>query len=389
MKRLVPTAVAVLCLALSASPVAAHHHGSGGNAGDLDPTWQGTGWSTTSFPGADSLADGVAVGRDGRVVAVGGTSDGTTEDFAVSRYNADGSLDTSFGSGGRVTTDFKGGADFATGVALVRGGLVVVGYTAASDGTVSLALARYQVDGSLDPSFGGSGEVVTSISGMDFARAVALSGHHIVVAGSTASGANGDDFLVARYNLDGTLDSGFGGHGWVSTDFNGADDQANAVLVTGRDILVAGTARGTSNDFALARYRGDGSLDPWFGTGGKVETDFSGGNDAANALDEQHGRIVAIGSAAGAADADMAAAVYDWRGHPDRHFSGDGMATMDLGKDEAGFGGGFDRNGAVIAGGNSADSVGAFAVVRWTASGDPDPRFGGGTGHVVTPIGGD
>src|SRR5205823_5199649 len=139
-------------------------------------------------------------------------------DFAVARYNADGSLDTTFGSGGTVTTNFGPGAtyDDADGVAIQSDGKIVVAGTCNRGGSDNVfAVARYNADGSLDSTFGSGGTVTTDFGlggSDDSAYAVALQPDgKIVAAGATYLGGVPGDFALARYNPDGTLDSTFGG----------------------------------------------------------------------------------------------------------------------------------------------------------------------------------
>jgi len=215
---------------------------------------------TTDFGGSD-YGFSVALQPDGKIV-VAGYAGG---DFALARYNSDGALDTSFGSGGKVTTDF-GGSYHPDGfsVALQPDGKIVVAGYAGGD----FALARYNSDGALDTSFGSGGKVTTDFGGSDAGYSVALQPDgKIVVAGYA-----GLDFALARYNSDGALDTSFGTGGKVTTDFSGGRDVGYSVaLQPDGKIVVAGYA---GVDFALARYNSDGALDTSFGSGGKVTTDF-------------------------------------------------------------------------------------------------------------------
>ena len=226
-----------------------------------------------------------------------------------------GNLDPTFGSAGKVTTDFAGGSDLAFGVALQPDGKIVAAGTATRGATIfsDFALARYNPDGSLDATFGSGGKVTTDFTGnFDQANAVALQPNgKIVAAGSTGDGTS-HDFALARYNPDGSLDATFGSGGKVITDFTGGSDQAFGVaLQPNGKIVAAGTAHtGTILEFALVRYKKHGGLDPSFGSGGKVTTDFTGSNDVAGGVALQPDRkIVAVGHA-GTANSDFALARY-------------------------------------------------------------------------------
>src|SRR5262249_22737625 len=158
-----------------------------------------------------------ALQTDGKLVAVGyTTSVWGSQDFALARYNADGTLDTTFGTGGKVTTDFSGGNDLAYGVALQTDGkIVAAGDTTSGGGGKNIALARYNANGSPDTTFGSGGKVTTDVSGTDdVANDVVLqSDGKIVVAGYTITGGGKERFAVVRYTVSGSLDTSFNGTG--------------------------------------------------------------------------------------------------------------------------------------------------------------------------------
>jgi uncharacterized delta-60 repeat protein/uncharacterized repeat protein (TIGR01451 family) len=220
---------------------------------------------TTAFGDGSAVARGIALQADGEIVAAGNTD----IDFALARYNADGSLDPSFGSGGRVTTDFAGGSDIASDLVLQAGGKIVVAGTAVVGSSEDFALARCNADGSLDPSFGSGGKVTTDFSsgfvgGTDEASGVAVQGDGKIVAAGRADLAGSTGFGLARYNPDGSLDPSFGSGGKATTDFGGGFAAAFGGIVLQADskIVAAGiTAAGGSFDFALARYQDEPVVD--------------------------------------------------------------------------------------------------------------------------------
>lgn len=155
-------------------------------------------------------------------------------DFALARYNPDGSLDTGFGNNGKVTTKIFDGNDYAEAVAIQRDGrIVVAGRAAPSSGTMDFAICRYDPDGTLDPSFGNSGKVVIDASfpaGLsDAAPGLAIQPDGKILV----TGRNGADrFGLVRLHNDGSLDTGFGASGKVSTDFEPAFDSPEAIATT-------------------------------------------------------------------------------------------------------------------------------------------------------------
>jgi uncharacterized delta-60 repeat protein len=280
--------------------------------GSLDTTFGTNGKASTDFNGGSDVGYSVSLQSDGKILLSGEADKNAfnTKDFAVSRYNSDGSLDTSFGTNGKVTTDFTGGDNTGYSSTVQSDGKVVVaGY--ARDSTASrndFALSRYNSDGSLDTTFGTNGTVTTAFDPKPNANSsgssvTVQSDGKILLAGSYGlfTSSNGTDFALSRYNSDGSLDNTFGTNGTVTTDFNGKDDSATKVIQQ-RDgkILVAGKANNSSgdSDFALSRYNSDGSLDTTFGTNGKVTTDFNGRADlVTSATLQSDGKIVVVGSA--------------------------------------------------------------------------------------------
>jgi len=317
----------------------------------------------------DEGADVIAVQSDGRIVMVGHSSawgSGTGYDFALARYNSDGSLDTSFGTDGKVTTDFGSSYDHANGVAIDADRRIVVVGASFQSTSYDFALARYNSDGSLDTSFGTGGKVTTDFnSSYNYAHGVAIDGGKIVLVGRT-----GDDFAVARYNSNGSLDVTFGGDGKVTTDFGGAFACALDVAIDGGKIVVAGCSRqgGTGEDFALARYNSNGSLDTTFDGDGKVTTDFGGSVDVANGVAvDAAGKIVVAGySYQGEAglQTDFGLARYNADGSLDTTFGTGGLVTTDFGFNDTACGVAIDGDGKIVLGGHSRYD---FALARYEA----------------------
>ena len=261
--------------------------------GTLDTGFGTGGTVVTEFgTGGPSEAFSVKVQANGGIVAVGNSG----ADFALARYNGDGSLDSGFDGDGKVTTDFAGGAATAFDVALQSDGKIVAagraGYNYPANAS-DFALARYNGDGGLDTGFDADGRVTTAFADADVIGGVRLQSDGKIVV----SGFSDFDFALARYNPTGTLDSGFSGDGKVTTDFGSGtlDRSSDLALQSDGKIVVAGISQA---DFAVARYNLDGNLDGGFGTGGKVTTDVASGFfDTASAVALQSdGKIVASGN---------------------------------------------------------------------------------------------
>jgi uncharacterized delta-60 repeat protein len=350
--------------------------------GTLDATFGTGGKVTTDFGGFTAIAQCVAIQADGKIVAGGRFYTGPVSDFALARYNSDGTLDITFGSGGKVTTDFMNGSlDEADGIAIQTDGKIVVAGSSNLGTTVDFALARYNSDGTLDTTFGSGGKVTTGFIGViSTAHCIAVQADgKIVAAGSTAITLTGSDFALARYNSDGTLDITFGSGGKVTTDFYGADDVVFgiAVQVDGKIVAAGFSWTGDSSrwDFALARYNSDGTLDTSFGSAGKVTTDINnnGSRDSASGIAIQaDGKIVAVGTSAPIDDGwHFALARYNSDGTLDATFGSGGKVTTDFnsGSDDFASGISIQADGKIVAAGSSAYAD--FALARYIGSNTP------------------
>jgi uncharacterized delta-60 repeat protein len=367
--------------------VAVGHGGPGGTGNDfalarynpngsLDKSFSGDGKQTTDFGGDNDEAAGVALQADGKIIAVGFTQNfGAPGNFALARYNPNGTLDTRFSGDGRQTTDF-GGSDGAGGVALQPDGkIIAVGFGGAGG---DFALARYNPNGSLDTSFSGDGRQTTDFGGSDQAHGVALQADGKVVA----VGGDGNDFAFARYNPNGSLDPSFSGDGRQTTGFGGSDDRASGVALQADGKIVA--VGGDGNDFALARYNPNGSLDTSFSGDGKQTTNLGfGAGDAAATLRQPDGKIVAVGNAGN----DFALARYKANGSLDKSFSGDGRQTTNFGGlGDVATGVALQGDGKIVAVGSGGPGE-DFALARYNANGSLDTTFSG-DGKQTTDFGG-
>ena len=201
----------------------------------------------------------MAIQANGKILAVGGVTFEEFGDFALARYNPNGSLDPSFSGDGKQTTD-RGAPDFANGAATqANGKIVAVGLAGGGPTDDDFAVSRYNPNGSLDPSFSGDGSQRTDFGGFERANGVSIQADgRIVAVGLAGRVATGLDFALARYNPNGSLDLSFSANGRQRTNF-GSRDEANGVAIQADGKIVAvGRSFGTDGtaDFALARYLG-------------------------------------------------------------------------------------------------------------------------------------
>lgn len=284
--------------------------------GSLDLTFDTDGKVTTSIGTNHDYANAIAIQSDSKIIVVGDYYVGiSNDDIAVVRYNANGSLDPLFDGDGKVTTIMSSGIDGAKSVVLQNDSKILVGGFATVGSNTDFAVLRYNSDGSLDVSFDTDGMVINPIgTGKDEGSALALqSDGKIILVGKSIVGAN-ENFAVARYNTNGSLDVTFDTDGKVTTAFGTGDDNANALaLQTDGKIIVAGnTDNGSNNDFAVACYNSNGSLDVSFDTDGKVTTAIASAADEANAVAIQSdGKIVVAGYSYNGSDYDFAVVRYN------------------------------------------------------------------------------
>ena len=284
------------------------------------------------------VAYAVAIQPDGKVVAAGIT--GYT-DFAVLRYSESGFLDNSFGNGGKVITDFGIGHDEANAVAIQPDGkILVAGGAERAEDHFDFGLARYNANGSLDTSFGIGGKVMTPIGqNNDRAYAIAIRPDgKIIVAGLSLNDQNLNEFALVRYNADGSLDTSFDVDGKVVTPSDGPGDasiRSIAVQPDGKIVAAGYVLQKTAGFpilFALNRYNIDGTLDTTFGIGGKVVTDVGGGGRAFSVAIQPDGKIVAAGGGSiPTVNEAFTLARYNSDGSLDASFGGDGRVLTAVG----------------------------------------------------------
>jgi len=354
--------------------------------GDLDSSFGTGGIVTTAIGSGDDTATGVVAQPDGKIVVAGTSNNGSNKDFAVARYKPDGTLDTSFrpSGTGKVTCDFRENDDVCNGVVLQGDGkIVVVGYS--SDGTRNdFALARFNPDGSLDTGFGqaGTGKVVTTGLGADSeALAVVLQADGMLVVAGVVSGAD----AVVRYHDDGTIDDGFGSGGLLRYGMPGGHYSSAvfgvSIQADGRIVVTGyGSAQFYPVGVHTARIDADGQrLDPDFPAPMMVSNSFIG---RAVAL-QSDGRIVV-------ADSGFNLLRLNIGGTLDTGFGGTGIVGTSIGiGSSAAKGLVLQGDGRIVAAGysyNGNTGFNDFAVVRCNPDGSMDTGFHR-TGKVTTHIG--
>jgi uncharacterized delta-60 repeat protein len=372
--------------------------------GDLDPTFDQDGKVFTDFTARRDRSVDIAIQPDGKIVVVGAANTGGSDArFAVSRYDENGELDTTFGGDGKVMTNFTSYWDGASAVAVQPDGKIVVAGEAGWRGSVKhpdskFAVARYDSFGVLDTTFSGDGKVMANLSSReDFALGVAIQplDGRIVLAGG--DGRSGGQIAIARLHPGGALDATFGSYGWVTLNVTAGDERVDDVVIQADGkLVVAGTVDyfSPAARVVVARFTAGGSPDPTFSGDGRTAKNLTPSFDGAFglAIQPSDGRIVVVGQAGGGDRGKIAVLRFQMNGAPDGTFAGgDGVAStnltprLDYADDVA-----IQADGKIVA-------VGAvryygpdprFAVVRYSAAGALDTTFSD-DGKVTTDFGSD
>ncbi|WP_165688549.1 hypothetical protein [Solilutibacter tolerans] len=312
--------------------------------GVLDTTFGDQGIVRTDFSGGnDAIYADPVIQPDGRIVVAGSTARAGNINFALARYDANGALDTSFGSGGKVELDFVGGSEWINGVAIASDGKIIVAGPAQAivNQAVNFAVARFNANGSIDTSFGQGGKNSHEVprynnsDAEDIPSDVALLADGKILLSGGISGRVG----LMRFAANGQIDTSFGAGGHVvapNTSFWETGIRMD-VASDGR-VVVAGYSDTTeigSHDFIITRFMPDGLVDASFGTGGKISTNFASLNDRGYDVKVMpDGRIVAAGMAGfdhWSGRDNFAAVRYLANGQPDTAFGFNGRAYYEIG----------------------------------------------------------
>ncbi|WP_375478733.1 DUF4347 domain-containing protein [uncultured Nostoc sp.] len=362
--------------------------------GNLDTTFGIGGKVITDIGGSDT-AYSVAIQADGKIVVVGETYN-SNGNFAVARYNPNGSLDSSFGNSGKAITDFANQSDRAYSVTIQPDGKILTAGITYNDNQTDAALVRYNSNGSLDTTFGNGGKVVTNFEGKnEWIKSIAVQPNSKIVVGGYLNpndGSLNNDFILIRYNSDGSLDTSFGNGGRILTSISdGQDGIASILIQPDGKIVVTGNAMNNNGDInsILARYNSNGSIDTNFGTNGKVITDFPGRYDFGNSVALQSdGKIVVAGSTGEiGSNGDFALARYNSDGTLDANFGSGGKVVTDISSNDAGQSLAILQNGKIVVSGftqNGSDRR-DFALAVYNSNGSLDTSFGD-SGKVITPV---
>lgn len=361
--------------------------------GNLDSTFNNYGFTVTPVDFSSQGAS-VALQSDGKLIVAGTSYNNSTGNkLGVVRYNVNGTLDATFNGTGIVTLPVSSGLREAKSVAIQSDGKIVVAAFSYVSG-YNFGLARFNIDGTLDTTFNGTGIVRTMIGTGSGANAVAVQADGRIVAAGYSNDGTHANFAAARYNADGSLDQTFNGGGTVTTSIGSGYSGASAVTVRsdGKIILAGDADEAGRAVFAVVKYTADGVLDTSFGGTGIVVTAVGPSWDVAYAVAAQpDGKIVVAGETFRNQTSfyDFGVVRYNDDGTLDQTFSGDGMVNTPIGQySDSATSVAVQPDGKIVAGGyfdrnfNYDDS---FAVVRYLPNGSLDNSFGN-NGKVTTTI---
>lgn len=264
-----------------------------GQSGQLDPTFGTNGYTITLVGEGSNEAKDLVVLPSGKILVTGRADNGAFNDVVLLRFNQDGTLDNTFSFDGVVITDIENHDNSLSLVAHDNGKITIAGH----DGPGSLFLIRYNEDGTLDNSFGTTGKLLLSPGGETGSlEGLELDVDGKLVATGFLSGSTNYDFAVMRFNPDGTLDNTFSFDGMVTTDFDGASDQAKDVKIQpdGKILVVGNVFQGQAG-IGLIRYNTDGTLDTGFGTNGKVVTTYGSYDYGESLALQPDGKAIVVG----------------------------------------------------------------------------------------------
>jgi uncharacterized delta-60 repeat protein len=350
--------------------------------GIVDTAFGTNGQSTQNFAttanGYDSVYN-IAVNSDGTFLAVGYVAG--SANFVLVKYLRTGELDTSFGTAGIVSTDFAAGNDDAKSVKVLSNGSILVAGTAQnSNGDSDFAIAKFTANGVLDTSFGSGGKMLTDLRGTgrpDDLSAMSVSPTGAITLVGYSRGIT-IDWGIARVTAEGVLDTTFSTDGIVTLDFSSAQSDAKAVeSLSSGSVIVAGyteNAVSGATESVIVKIDSTGNLDSAFGVGGKVISDFHSYSEEIKSLS-----ISASGSIFAAIDGvDFHVVKYLPNGVVDTTFGTAGLVRTDFlnGTDPASSVQVLFDGSVLLAGGASMNTGYDFAITKYTTLGILDTTFG-------------
>lgn len=333
--------------------------------GSLDTSFGGNGKATIGLTGLRVSFSSVALQPDGKIVAVGDAYAIPNSSMFIARFTATGQLDTTFNAIGFMKLSLSPyHGDSASAVKIQPDGKIVVGgcsYTLSiSNYNYDLVVLRLHEDGQFDTSFNGSGYSMAHVTeGQDNSESMTLQDDgKIILVGSGRSGSD-TDFIAVRFNTDGSLDQTFNGTGFVVTPVGTGDDMGRGVAVQpDGKIVVTGDAMDSVSRMALVRYNADGSLDTSFTGTGKLISPIGLTASGWSVVAQADGKVVVVGERKEGTKYDLLISRYNSDGSADLSFNGTGYAAPQIQNGSHAYGLTLQRDGRILVTGYADRHVG-------------------------------
>ena len=343
--------------------------------GALDNSFSGDGITTFDL-GGGVRGRSVAILPDGKILTAGIHGGATTQDFLIVKFNSDGTVDMTFGSNGRVETDFASSIDITNKIHITPDGkIVLTGLVVSTTGDMDFGAARYNADGTPDVTFDGDGKVTFDlVNDDDRCNSSALQPDGKLLLFGKVTIVGDTDFAILRCNVDGSLDNTFGTNGIVLTDFGTTDDYGMSIALQSNGKIIA---TGITDRFSSApklgvvRYNADGTLDNTFGTGGIASLTVGNGmyQNSNYPVIQSDGKIVISGASTTSGSDDITLVRLSPNGSLDNTFGNNGVVTTDIGENSnASSSIALQSNSKILVGGNAFpndDGIGVFTLSRY------------------------
>lgn len=373
------------CLTISATIFAQN--------GRLDYTFNLSG-KVISEPQKGNVCSATAVQPDGKIIIAGSGSHNNVGGYFIARYNQDGSQDISFGNKGSVVTPVKANAGSFQSIVVMSDGKIIAGGYSAVSTLVDIVIMRFNADGSLDNSFGQNGMIQKNISKYAYVNDMIVQPDgKILITGNKKDSKNDiKTSFVVRYTANGSIDEEFGSNGIVLTEYDRPTEINAITLQSDGKIVTGGVFNFLSNpEYIVVRYLQNGKIDNSFGIDGFGKMSFMqekpGFNLTLNDMTiSAEGSIAVIGEIS-YNKSKIVLAKFTNDGKPDLTF-GNAAYTLPLDGDLRSYGASlfFQQDGKIIAACSAyKDFTGFFTLIRVNETGTKDPLFGD-NGVVFTPF---
>jgi uncharacterized delta-60 repeat protein len=360
--------------------------------GTLDTTFGSSGKVIQNIGSSHDYGQSLAIQPDGKIILGGRCYNGSNWNFCIARFNSDGTPDTSFGSSGKVIQSIGSSSDFGYSLAIQSDGKILLGGSCINGSNWDFCIARFNSDGTLDTTFGISGKVIQSIgSSHDLGYSLAIQPDGKILLGGFCYNVSNWDFCIARFNSNGSLDTSFGSSGKVIQSIGSSDDYGYSLAIQpdGKILLGGRCLNGSNNDFCIARFNSDGTPDTSFGSSGKVIQDIGSSSDFGQSLAIQpDGKILLGGYCYNGSKYDFCIARFNSDGTPDTSFGSSGKVIQNIGSShDYGQSLAIQPDGKILLGGSCLNgSDNDFCIARFNSDGTPDTSFGS-SGKVIQNIG--